>query len=156
MAQSATLSRPNSRLSGNGSQKSRSLVKRSIEVHDLNAADLLIERFTAWKSIVKQLISYFEGYASIQNSASREMVKLSAIIQVPFRSGNQFLGEGGLQVVSYTPFTSCLFLYPVRTSFTIFGTNPSKSLTSTQISVAPSTALSFSISRSSWSRSKLI
>lgn len=93
-----SLSRPNSRLSGNGSQKSRSLVKRSIEVHDLNAADLLIERFTAWKIIVKQLISYFEGYAIIQNSASREMVKLSAIIQVPFRSGNQFLGEGGLQV----------------------------------------------------------
>ncbi|EKM77876.1 hypothetical protein AGABI1DRAFT_107696 [Agaricus bisporus var. burnettii JB137-S8] len=96
-----SLSRPNSRLSGNGSQKSRSLVKRSIEVHDLNAADLLIERFTAWKIIVKQLISYFEGYAIIQNSASREMVKLSAIIQVPFRSGNQFLGEGGLQDVFY-------------------------------------------------------
>lgn len=26
------------------------------------------------------------------------MTKLGAVIQVPFRSGNQFLGEGGLQV----------------------------------------------------------
>lgn len=28
------------------------------------------------------------------------MTKLGAVIQVPFRSGNQFLGEGGLQVRS--------------------------------------------------------
>ncbi len=26
------------------------------------------------------------------------MTKLAAVIQVPFRSANQFLGEGGLQV----------------------------------------------------------
>lgn len=29
------------------------------------------------------------------------MTKLSAVIQVPFRAGNQFLGEGGLQDTYY-------------------------------------------------------
>ncbi len=29
------------------------------------------------------------------------MTKLAAVIQVPFRSANQFLGEGGLQVREY-------------------------------------------------------
>lgn len=43
-----------------------------------------------------------QGVADIENNTAKEMTKLSAVIQVPFRSGNQFLGEGGLQVrVSY-------------------------------------------------------
>ena len=75
-----------------------SLIKKSIAPHDLRPSDILIERFTAWKIIVKQLISYFEGIADIQNNVAREMTKLAGVIQVPFRSGNQFLGEGGLQV----------------------------------------------------------
>lgn len=29
------------------------------------------------------------------------MTKLGAVIQVPFRTGNQFLGEGGIQVLRY-------------------------------------------------------
>lgn len=40
----------------------------------------------------------FQGLADIENNVAREMTKLGAVIQVPFRSGNQFLGEGGLQV----------------------------------------------------------
>lgn len=38
-----------------------------------------------------------QGLADIENNVAREMTKLGAVIQVPFRSGNQFLGEGGLQ-----------------------------------------------------------
>ena len=41
-----------------------------------------------------------QGLADIENNVAREMTKLGAVIQVPFRSGNQFLGEGGLQVGS--------------------------------------------------------
>lgn len=78
--------------------RSQSLIRKSIAPHDLRPSDILIERFTAWKIIVKQLIAYFEGIADIQNNVAREMTKLAGVIQVPFRSGNQFLGEGGLQV----------------------------------------------------------
>ena len=41
-----------------------------------------------------------QGLADIENNVAREMTKLGAVIQVPFRAGNQFLGEGGLQVSS--------------------------------------------------------
>lgn len=100
MADSVSLSRATSlsRASRNGSAKSRSLIKKNIELVDLNPADLLIERFTAWKIIVKQLVSYFQGVADIENNTAREMTKLAGVVQVPFRSGNQFRGEGGLQV----------------------------------------------------------
>ncbi|KAI0723694.1 hypothetical protein C8Q72DRAFT_55186 [Fomitopsis betulina] len=92
-----------SRASKHGStvSRSQSLIKKSIAPHDLRPSDILIERFTAWKIIVKQLISYFEGIADIQNNVAREMTKLAGVIQVPFRSGNQFLGEGGLQDIYY-------------------------------------------------------
>ncbi|KAH6901386.1 hypothetical protein BKA70DRAFT_1310490, partial [Coprinopsis sp. MPI-PUGE-AT-0042] len=56
----------------------------------------------SWKAIVKQLCMYFEGIADIENNTAKEMMKLSGLIQVPFRSGNQFLGEGGLQDVYYS------------------------------------------------------
>lgn len=39
--------------------------------------------------------------ADIENNTAKELTKLGAVIQVPFRSGNQFMGEGGLQVRSY-------------------------------------------------------
>ncbi|KAH6902108.1 hypothetical protein BKA70DRAFT_1113270 [Coprinopsis sp. MPI-PUGE-AT-0042] len=77
--------------------KSQSLIKKNIELQDLKPADILIERFMSWKAIVKQLCMYFEGIADIENNTAKEMMKLSGLIQVPFRSGNQFLGEGGLQ-----------------------------------------------------------
>jgi hypothetical protein len=67
-------------------------------MQDLNAPDILIERFTAWKIIVKQLASHFESVAGIENNAAREMTKIAGTIQVPFRSGSQFLRGGGLQV----------------------------------------------------------
>ena len=40
----------------------------------------------------------FQSIADIENNTAKEMTKLAAVIQVPFRSANQFLGEGGLQV----------------------------------------------------------
>lgn len=42
--------------------------------------------------------AYFEGVADIEANTSKELTKLGAVIQVPFRHGNQFLGEGGVQV----------------------------------------------------------
>ncbi|KAI0750313.1 hypothetical protein C8Q80DRAFT_1101361 [Daedaleopsis nitida] len=103
ISRATSTSRPASRHSRHGStvSRSQSLIKKSIAPNDLRPSDILIERFTAWKAIVKQLIAYFEGIADIENNVAREMTKLAAVIQVPFRAGNQFLGEGGLQDVFY-------------------------------------------------------
>lgn len=51
-----------SRASRAGSTMSRnqSLIKKNVAPHDLRPSDVLIERFVAWKAIVKQLIAYFE------------------------------------------------------------------------------------------------
>ncbi|THU93384.1 hypothetical protein K435DRAFT_670346 [Dendrothele bispora CBS 962.96] len=93
-----------SRASKHGStiSRSQSLIKKNIAPHDLRPSDVLIERFVAWKAIVKQLIAYFEGIADIENNTARELTKLGAVIQVPFKAGNQFLGEGGMQDIYYS------------------------------------------------------
>ncbi|KAF8887886.1 hypothetical protein CPB84DRAFT_1684560 [Gymnopilus junonius] len=99
------LSRSTSRASGRSRtstmSKNQSLIKKNIELQDLKPADVLIERFVAWKAIVKQLTAYFEGIADIENNTAKELTKLAGVIQVPFRAGNQFLGEGGLQDIYY-------------------------------------------------------
>ena len=41
-----------------------------------------------------------KGIADIETNTAKELTKLAGVIQVPFRAGNQFLGEGGLQVTS--------------------------------------------------------
>ena len=97
ISRATSLSRQTSRR-GSTVSRSQSLIKKNIAPHDLRPSDILIERFTAWKAIVKQLISYFEGIVDIENNGAREMTKVAGGIQVPFRSGNQFLGAGGLQV----------------------------------------------------------
>jgi hypothetical protein len=60
----ASLSRATSmsRTSKQGSAVSRnqSLIKKNVAPQDLRPSDILIERFVAWKAIVKQLIAYFE------------------------------------------------------------------------------------------------
>ncbi|KAJ7283216.1 hypothetical protein C8J57DRAFT_1709662 [Mycena rebaudengoi] len=81
--------------------RNRSLINKNVAPQDLRPSDILIERFVAWKAIVKQLITYFEGLADIQNDTAKELTKLGAVLQVPFRAGNQFLGEGGLQDIFY-------------------------------------------------------
>ncbi|KZV77407.1 hypothetical protein PENSPDRAFT_597339 [Peniophora sp. CONT] len=98
----AASTRSRSSKRGSTISRSQSLVKRQIQGgNDLKPSDVLIERFVAWKTIVKQLIAYFEGVADIENNTAKELTKLGAVIQVPFRSGNQFMGEGGLQDVFY-------------------------------------------------------
>jgi len=77
------------------------LVKKVTGPLELRPSDILIDRFTEWKSITKSLISYFEGIADIENNTSKELYKLGGVIQVPFRQGNQFLGEGGMQDVFF-------------------------------------------------------
>jgi hypothetical protein len=89
----------------------------------LRPSDILIERFQGWKQITKNLIAYFEGepkrctdvvwtplieqpfrlsgIADIESNTARELTKLGGVIQVPFRAGNQFLGEGGMQDIFY-------------------------------------------------------
>jgi len=69
---------------------------------DLRPSDVIIERFAAWKAIVKQLIgttgclgtlftfaleltfsslvAYFEGVADIENNTARELTKLGGVI----------------------------------------------------------------------------
>ncbi|KAG9012357.1 hypothetical protein FRB95_009717 [Tulasnella sp. JGI-2019a] len=81
--------------------RNKSLIEKNTAPSDLRPSDILIERFIAWKAITKQLIAYFEGIADIESNTAREMTKLGAVIQVPFRAGNQFLGEGGLQDIFY-------------------------------------------------------
>ncbi|KAF8631628.1 hypothetical protein AX15_002269 [Amanita polypyramis BW_CC] len=98
-SRSASLSRASKH--GSSVSRAQSLIKKNIQPQDLRPSDILIERFVAWNAIVKQLIAYFEGVADIEINTARELTKLGAVIQVPFRAGNQFLGEGGLQDVFY-------------------------------------------------------
>lgn len=58
----ASISRATSRRSGAGSNHSRakSLIQKNTAASDLRPSDVLIERFVAWKAIVKQLVAYFE------------------------------------------------------------------------------------------------
>jgi len=90
-----------SRKSSIASRQSQ-LVKKATGPTDLRPSDILIERFEAWKNITKNLIAYFEGIADIEANTAKELVKLGGVIQVPFRAGNQFLGEGGIQDVFYS------------------------------------------------------
>ncbi|KAJ3530359.1 hypothetical protein NMY22_g8604 [Coprinellus aureogranulatus] len=55
----------------------QSLIKKSIELGDLKPTDVLIERFVAWKAIVKQLAAYFEV-------RSRSSLPSPFISSVPF------------------------------------------------------------------------
>ncbi|KDN38265.1 hypothetical protein K437DRAFT_28182 [Tilletiaria anomala UBC 951] len=81
--------------------RNASLIKKNTGPHELRPSDILIERFIGWKHITKQLISYFEGIADIEYNTAKELTKLGGVIQVPFREGNQFLGEEGIQDVYY-------------------------------------------------------
>ncbi|CAE6446959.1 unnamed protein product [Rhizoctonia solani] len=97
-----TVSRATSVSRRSAMSKNQTLIRKSTAVHELRPSDILIERFTAYKHIVKQLVAYFEGVADIESNTAKEMTKLGAVIQVPFKAGNQFMGEGGLQDVYYT------------------------------------------------------
>ncbi|GAA5860117.1 hypothetical protein JCM8547_009187 [Rhodosporidiobolus lusitaniae] len=89
-----------SRRSSVASRQSQ-LIKKAAGPHELRPSDILIERFSAWKRLVKNLITYFEGIADIEANTAKELQKLGGVIQVPFREGNQFLGEGGVQDIFF-------------------------------------------------------
>ncbi|BGP13461.1 hypothetical protein JCM10213_001785 [Rhodosporidiobolus nylandii] len=89
-----------SRRSSVASRRSQ-LVAKAAGPTELRPSDILIERFSAWKRLVKNLITYFEGIADIEANTAKELEKLGGVIQVPFREGNQFLGEGGVQDIFY-------------------------------------------------------
>ncbi|GAA5944446.1 hypothetical protein JCM1841_000795 [Sporobolomyces salmonicolor] len=89
-----------SRRSSVASRQSQ-LIKKNTGPHELRPSDILIERFQAWKRLVKNLIAYFEGIADIESNTAKELTKLGGVIQVPFREGNQFLGEGGVQDIFF-------------------------------------------------------
>ncbi|KWU43952.1 hypothetical protein RHOSPDRAFT_5302, partial [Rhodotorula sp. JG-1b] len=89
-----------SRRSSIASRQSQ-LIKKNTGPFELRPSDILIERFSAWKRLVKNLITYFEGIADIESNTAKELGKLGGVIQVPFREGNQFLGEGGVQDIFY-------------------------------------------------------
>ncbi|KAI5474456.1 PH domain containing protein [Pseudohyphozyma bogoriensis] len=77
------------------------LIRKNTGPNELRPSDVLCARFQAWKRLVKNLIQYFEGIADIENNTAKELTKLGGVIQVPFREGNQFLGEGGVQDIFY-------------------------------------------------------
>jgi hypothetical protein len=56
---------------GSTASRSQSLIKKNIAPQDLRPSDVLIERFVAWKAIVKQLVAYFEvtGVLQLPNSS---------------------------------------------------------------------------------------
>jgi len=57
---SRTTSRASARSRNSTLSRNQSLIKKNIGLQDLKPADVLIERFVAWKAIVKQLTAYFE------------------------------------------------------------------------------------------------
>ncbi|KAK9243206.1 hypothetical protein V1506DRAFT_545132 [Lipomyces tetrasporus] len=63
-----------------------------------NPTDVLSQRFSVWRKILKELIVYFEVAASAQDSRSKECARLGGIVTVPFRdTGDMFLRQGGIQ-----------------------------------------------------------
>ncbi|KAM0747057.1 hypothetical protein T439DRAFT_293287 [Meredithblackwellia eburnea MCA 4105] len=95
--------RPRSTVSRKSSMASRNsmLIKKNTSVWELRPSDVLIDRFQAWKRITKDLIAYFEGIADIEANTAAQLNKLGGLIHVPFREGNLFLGEGGVQDIFY-------------------------------------------------------
>ena len=52
--------------------------------HELRPSDILIERFQAWKRLVKNLIAYFEGIADIEVSKDSKMTRLEVLMFIFF------------------------------------------------------------------------
>ena len=59
LSRATSISRGSSK-AGSAVSRQQSLIRKNIAPNDLRPSDILIERFTAWKVIVKQLIAYFE------------------------------------------------------------------------------------------------
>ncbi|KAH8829293.1 hypothetical protein DL96DRAFT_1597546 [Flagelloscypha sp. PMI_526] len=60
-------------------------------------SDIVSERFTTWKEVTKQLSSYLEGIVELEASTGKAYMRISNLIETPFKPTNQFLDKGGIQ-----------------------------------------------------------
>ena len=101
----SSISRASARSRNSTLSRNQYLIKKTLGLQDLKPADVLIERFVAWKAIVnnsqptlRYVFSLFlfetwltyrvQGIADIENNTAKEFTKLAGIIQVLFRAGN--------------------------------------------------------------------
>ncbi|MBW0507408.1 hypothetical protein O181_047123 [Austropuccinia psidii MF-1] len=61
--------------------------------------DILVDRFSEYKSITKGLISYYDDIAKLENHTASELQRIGGHLPVPLREGNQFLPQGGWQSI---------------------------------------------------------
>ncbi|KAG0260781.1 hypothetical protein BG011_001620 [Mortierella polycephala] len=64
-----------------------------------NSADILLNRLLAYRTIIKNLQQHFTELMLLENSIVKAMNKAANAIVVPFKDGEQFRGQGGLQDV---------------------------------------------------------
>ncbi|KAK9446887.1 uncharacterized protein V1518DRAFT_422883 [Limtongia smithiae] len=63
-----------------------------------NPTDVLSQRFSVWRRVLKDIIAYFEEVAVAQDARAKAHAKLANIIPVPFRdTSDMFLRSGGIQ-----------------------------------------------------------
>lgn len=63
-----------------------------------NPTEVLSSRFSVWRRVLKECISYFEEVAVAQDQRARSHLRLAGVINVPFRdTGDTFLRRGGIQ-----------------------------------------------------------
>jgi hypothetical protein len=90
--------------SSRGSKRGRG--SRRTSLHTLRALQTL--RLVLRRPSPARTVLIREGM--VQSNTAKELTKLGGVIQVPFREGNQFLGEGGVQDIFYgvvRPLPSC-------------------------------------------------
>ncbi|KAK9239633.1 hypothetical protein V1525DRAFT_372497 [Lipomyces kononenkoae] len=82
---------------GNGQLDDNSAFFTPVPVNG-NPTEVLSQRFSVWRKVLKELIAYFEVAAASQETRSKECARLGGIVAVPFRdTGDMFLRQGGIQ-----------------------------------------------------------
>ncbi|KAK9387232.1 hypothetical protein V1515DRAFT_639031 [Lipomyces mesembrius] len=93
----ASMRVPTKTMRGNGQPDENSAFFTPVPING-NPTDVLSQRFSIWRKILKELIAYFEVAASAQEARSKECFRLGGIVAVPFRdTGDIFLRQGGIQ-----------------------------------------------------------
>ncbi|KAF9195466.1 hypothetical protein BGZ51_000041 [Haplosporangium sp. Z 767] len=64
-----------------------------------NPADILLNRLLAYRTIIKNLQQHFTDLMLLENSIVKAMNKAANAVVVPFKEGDQFRSQGGLQDV---------------------------------------------------------
>ncbi|KAK9366780.1 hypothetical protein V1509DRAFT_628515 [Lipomyces kononenkoae] len=82
---------------GNGQLDENSAFFTPVPVNG-NPTEVLSQRFSVWRKVLKELVAYFEMAAASQESRSKECARLGGIVSVPFPdTGDMFLRQGGIQ-----------------------------------------------------------